>query len=349
MQKWFPRRKPTNFYEATRSRGTHPFQQSIAKAEAHKSKVLHFCKPQQQLPSILATASLALRSLVYSFLALFTMKLSALALLSFAALSGAQQVTVSAAASSIEDTAAEMQGDPSLKELGYHVFPGLYYFEVNNDVVDDSALLASVEEAFVQSANAVHDTNLVRFNGVRISDVVHQQVQNTKPDGTEYVPPTLSEESEEGIESASPEDWMEEDDLELSVANFMAEPGRMLSDVANGLTWHRKKKAGKKVDPRQLAEKKWRIQGNLKSSMGCNSCSPEEGGAMMTATGSVSPLTNGFYLTEAGSDMLIKWQHTFCNRLKLITQLQNPHRCFIRMDFDHEVSNQEAIALFEGN
>lgn len=274
------------------------------------------------------------------------MKFCALTLLPFAA-HAATQATDVTAASIVEDASTFQLEDNGLSVEGLpsHVFPGIIYFETDNEVVEDSSLVALIEEAFVKAANAAHNTDELRYSGVHMKEIMHEYVENTKPDDNPYNFAELgvADSVLDGADEHSGAEMELEEDPGLTIGNLVAEPVRSLGVLAEGMLGrhkHHEKKPPKEVE--RIV--KWRWDATISSNIQCASCMPD---VMASKSSSVpAPMTEEFYLTDAGRNMIIKWQHFFCNRLKKIKHLDNPDRCFIRIDFDHETFNEEEIAWF---
>jgi hypothetical protein len=76
---------------------------------------------------------------------------------------------------------------------------------------------------------------------------------------------------------------------------------------------------------------KWRFDGTALIDMRCNRCRSFDMMSDASFPSGPAPLTSEYYLTEAGRISLIKWQSFFCDRLKKITLLKNPDRCFVHI------------------
>lgn len=241
------------------------------------------------------------------------MKLSDFALLSIAALCGAQDVPFEQS-----DGVASM---PNLNEtidafvdadFDYHVSPCIWTYELDSDVMDDSTIFAQVEEAFIQSANEAHEINDIRFEGVRIKNVIHEEVGD--------------DEDEDDLSS----------EAELNFAQAII--AGILSPNVNGET-----PASSLRGKSKWSSRKFRFRGYTAVSYGCRLCGGGKKGkdddAFMTSAAPV--MTNDYYLTGEGRGVVMNWEKLFCKKLKKFKQMKHPNRCFIRMDFDHDESSNE--------
>ena len=64
----------------------------------------------------------------------------------------------------------------AVSELEPHVAPTFWTFELDQDVNETPELVAEIQEAFVLSANDVHDTADIIFSSVQIKQILHEMV-----------------------------------------------------------------------------------------------------------------------------------------------------------------------------
>ena len=186
-------------------------------------------------------------------------------------------------------------------DLDYHIVPALWNFEVDKDVIEDSSILALVEQAFITSANEAHDKNSIVFHAVRIKQVIHEEV---------------GDDSDEALQ-------------------FYSSLGKIISPAVegDGDTLETFLRGGLQGD-----EKKFRMRYRASSSVTCRLCPNDRRLASMSSIGAdaTPSLTNAFYASKEGRLLLADWQKGFCKKLDKMKVMQHPKRCFVQMDFDHE-------------
>lgn len=211
-------------------------------------------------------------------------------------------------------------------KLEHHVFPVLWTFEIEQDLIaDDASILAEVEQAFILAANEVHDPNIIQFNNVRINEVIKEIIGEWDPSP--------------GEENSGHSDLVEQDEHNSTNAigwRYWSRPnpnsvGPAIVPLKYRMRLRRRMWRKKRI---------WRAGYRSNVSVSCSLCVQRHlaDAAMMNPSLPLH-LGNEYYMTNAGRAILIRWQHALCKRLKRIKHMSNPDRCFVRIDFDHEESN----------
>ena len=205
-------------------------------------------------------------------------------------------------------------------------FPALWNFEVDDDFVETPELMAQLEQAFVLSANEVHNGADIRFVSSFIKSSIHESlaaetVSNKKKKRT--MMRMLDGQEDEDFEQ---EDYDEEDEAEdAAAANDYHTRGGNAGMLGKSVIRPSTKKFGPIFRPNYT---------NL-NNVGCNLCSDDDDA---TATMLVNPLELGsaFYQLEDGREIRLAWQRKLCQKLRSIPELEKARRCFIYLDLDHE-------------
>lgn len=214
--------------------------------------------------------------------------------------------------------------------LALHKFPALFTFELDADYAETPELIAQIEEAFILSANEVHQTADIKFISAFIKSAMHEHLS---PDDD---PKSMMMLDGDGKEQG---EYYGEDEEQMEGAAVVAA-------VTHDNAGLEEKRRFLRKNRRPKNDFMWRPYYNTLTSVGCNFCLPEDDDAT-TATVLARPLEQGsaFYELKEGRDIQLAWQRKLCQKLRSIHPLQKARRCFIYFDVDHDEPGDDAQDL----
>lgn len=214
------------------------------------------------------------------------------------------------------DPANAETGQEQVSSLVIHKFTALWNFEVDNDFTETSELIAQIEEAFLLSANEVHNLTDIKFLSAFIKSSFHEHL-SSEDDGTKRR--TLLHNDGEVY------DYDDQDNIEQP------------DDAANENTGHEKGTGFLRRPRKPKDDFMWRPSYNTLTSVACSFCLDAKDNAT-TGTLLANPFEqgSGFYQHGSGRDIQLVWQKKFCQKLRSIQPLRRAKRCFIYLDLDHE-------------
>jgi hypothetical protein len=212
----------------------------------------------------------------------------------------------------------------AVSDMGTHMAPAIWTFELDEDVIETPELVAEVQEAFVLAANEAHDITDFQFNTVDIKQVMHEKVDL----GDDAM--MLGDTEEEGDEGAD-DKWIGTRSLRGIVDTFVG---------ARRSNRHFRPNNKKKKHTNLF---KWRDLYSVNVHYGCKLCSNDDDALMSSP---MNALTPQFYELEHGQVIMKRWQKAFCGKLRRIKMLRKPARCFIYLDLDHQDDPADEPNLF---